>query len=40
VLILHDLAIYSEFVPETGGEEAFGFRQIYDGITKNSFGAV
>jgi hypothetical protein len=39
-MILHDLAIYSQFVPESGVEETFGFRQIYDGITKNSFGAV
>lgn len=29
-LILHDLAIYRQFVPETGVEEIFGFREIYE----------
>jgi hypothetical protein len=29
-LILHDLAIYSQFVPETGVEEIFVFREIYE----------
>lgn len=29
-LILHDLAIYNQFVPETGVEEIFGFIEIYE----------